>query len=162
MTCWHSGNRTYYGNVFYYQMDGNNNHNAIVVDFVKEGDLTTGMVNLNLSVYENQVNLRNSSASAEQVPLTDMQFSVTSNETYQGMTDGRGNAVIKSFKGVIGGVYSMILYQPGRAGTGTWNLSIRGNRPVVFVYLLLPECPPIRTGLPQELMELRPTRVILI
>ncbi len=115
VTCWHSGNRTYYGNVFYYQMDGNSNHNAIVVDFVKEGDLTTGMVNLNLSVYENQVNLRNSSASAEQVPLTDMQFSVTSNETYQGMTDGRGNAVIKSFKGVIGGVYSMILYQPGES-----------------------------------------------
>lgn len=115
VTCWHSGSRTYYGNTFYYQMDGNSNHNAIVVDFVKKDDLATAKVNLNLSVYENQVNLRNSSAAADLVPLKDMQYATTTAQTYQGTTDSSGNTNIKDFEGVIGGTYSMMLYQPGES-----------------------------------------------
>lgn len=115
VTCWYSGNRTYYGNTFYYQMDGNSQHNAIMVDFLKESDVTTETVDLKLSVYENQVNLRNSSAFAEPVPLTDMQLVATSGKTYEVTTDKSGKAFIKDFKGVVGGTYSLMIYQTGKS-----------------------------------------------
>lgn len=113
VTCWYSGNRTYYGNTFYYQMDGNSNHNGIIVDFLKKSDIKTANVDLELSVYENEVNLRNSSFAANPIPLTDMQFATTSDKTYQGTTDKDGKFVIPSFAGVIGGTYSMMLYKTG-------------------------------------------------
>lgn len=128
VTCWYSGNRTYYGNTFYYQMDGNSKHNNIIVDFLKKGDIQSASVNLELSVYENEVNLRNSSFDASSIPLADMQFAATSGKSYQGTTDAEGKTVIENFEGVIGGTYSMILYKTGENRYRYVEFEFTGNK----------------------------------
>lgn len=114
VTCWHSGYRTYFGNVFYYQMDGISKHNNILVEFIKESELQTVDVALELKLYENQVNLREKGAMDAAVPLTDMQVSTTSGTTYQETTNQEGKLTFQKFKGVKDGIYSMMLYQPGQ------------------------------------------------
>lgn len=128
VTCWYSGNRTYYGNTFYYQMDGNSKHNNIIVDFLKKSDIQSASVNLELSVYENEVNLRNSSFDAASIPLADMQFAATTGKTYQGTTDAEGKTVIENFEGVIGGTYSMILYKAGENRYRYVEFEFTGNK----------------------------------
>lgn len=128
VTCWYSGNRTYYGNTFYYQMDGNSKHNNIIVDFLKKSDIRSASVNLELSVYENEVNLRNSSFDAVSIPLADMRFAATSGKTYQGMTDAEGKTVIENFEGVIGGTYSMMLYKTGENRYRYVEFEFTGNK----------------------------------
>lgn len=113
-TCWHSGYRTYFGNTFYYQMDGISDHNNILVEFIKDSELQTENVNLEMTLYENQVNLREKGAMDTAVPLTEMQMVTTSGTTYQETTDQSGKLTIKNFKGVKDGIYSMMLYQPGQ------------------------------------------------
>lgn len=128
VTCWYSGNRTYYGNTFYYQMDGNSKHNDIFVDFLKKSEIRTANVNLELSVYENEVNLRNSSFDAVCKPLADMQYAAASGKSYQGTTDTEGKAVIQNFEGVIGGTYSMMLYKNGENRYRYVEFEFTGNK----------------------------------
>lgn len=128
LTCWYSGNRVYYGNTFYYQMDGNGKHNEIVVDFIEKSDIKTTSMSLDLSVTENQVNLRNSSAFADTLPLAGMDYVTTAGETYKGTTDQNGNARIDHFEGVVGGTYSMLLYKNGENRYRYVEYKFTGNR----------------------------------
>ena len=128
ITCWYSGNRVYYGNTFYYQMDGNGKHNEIVVDFIEKGNVKTASTALDFTITENQVNLRNSSAFADAVPLAGLDYVTTSSQTHKGTTGQDGNAHIDDFEGVIGGTYSMLLYENGQNRYRYVEYEFTGNR----------------------------------
>lgn len=113
LTCWHSGSRTYYGDVLYYMMDGNSDHNTIVVDFVKKSSVTTARSNYTVSLLENEVNLRTGSAYAKEDPLADANIVVTTGQRYEAETDENGKALLSGFEAVVGGVYSMMVYREG-------------------------------------------------
>lgn len=107
VTKWMSNGREYYGDVFYYQLDGNSDNNSFTVDFVKE-NTKTETINGALSVTD--ANLRNSALSTSH-PLEYTEYSVTSSENYTGRTDEEGTYTIENFTGVEGGTYSMaVLY----------------------------------------------------
>lgn len=107
VTKWTSNGREYYGDVFYYQLDGNADNNSFTVDFVKE-NTKTETINGALSVTD--ANLRNSALSTSH-PLEYTEYSVTSSENYTGRTDEEGTYTIENFTGVEGGTYSMaVLY----------------------------------------------------
>jgi len=110
ITCWRSKNRTYYGNVFYYMMDGNSDHNQIEVDFIKKSSLTTAKVDYAVTLVENEVNIRTGSANANLLPITDHTVVVTSGKTYEAKTDAAGTVVLSGFEGVVGGTYSLMAY----------------------------------------------------
>lgn len=115
LTCWYSGYRTYYGDTFYYQMDGNIEHNSIKVDFIKKGDasIETKTTDLDLLLYESEVNLRNNMANVNRIPLSDIQVVTSTGETYKATTDQNGKTVLKNFEGVVGGMYSMMIFKNG-------------------------------------------------
>ncbi len=110
ITRWQSDGRYYYGNTFYYQLDGNANHNWITVEFVPESSLTvkTGTVSGTLYVYD--VELRSSGES--KMMLTGNNYSVFSDKEYSGVSDANGRYTLENFTAVEGGTYSvMVLYR---------------------------------------------------
>ncbi|MDO4175163.1 MAG: hypothetical protein Q4D42_10410, partial [Eubacteriales bacterium] len=107
VTKWTSNGREYYGDVFYYQLDGNADNNSFTVDFVKE-NTKTETISGALSVTD--ANLRNSALSTSH-PLQYTEFSTSASENYTGRTDEEGTYTIENFTGVEGGTYSMaVLY----------------------------------------------------
>lgn len=107
-----SGGEYYYGNVFYYKLDGNPDHNIVYVDFVEagaaEGKQTTGTLSGTLK--RAYVETRTGGSTAW-VPMANTTVTVTSDKTYTAVTDADGNFSIADFAGVSGKSYSMsVLY----------------------------------------------------
>ncbi len=109
---WMSAGREFYGNTFYYKLDGNANHNTIVLEFVSEDSAVTVDLKGVLSVAD--VDLRTKYASMLRMAFT--QFFITSDVTHKVVTDANGEFCIKDFKGVPGKTYSMMVSYDGAIG----------------------------------------------
>ncbi|MBE6678270.1 MAG: hypothetical protein E7597_05710 [Ruminococcaceae bacterium] len=113
---WISGGREYYGNTFYYKLDGNSTHNMIVLEFVDSADLVTVDLTGVLSISD--VDLRTKYASSLRMAFT--KFFITSDTTYNTVTDAKGEFCIENFKGVPGKTYSMMVSYDGAIGYATF------------------------------------------
>ncbi len=118
VTRWQSDGRVYYGNTFYYQLDGNANHNWITVEFVPESSLSmkTGTVSGTLYVYD--VELR--SCMETKMLLTGNKYSVFSDKEYSGTSDASGKYTLENFTAVEGGTYSMMVIYRDMVGYATF------------------------------------------
>lgn len=105
VTQWSSNGRVYYGDVFHYQLDGNPDNNVITVDFVK-AEQSTADVDGALSLTETNLFMTSLSGSK---PVANTEWSVISSAEYTGRTDSLGRYTIKDFRGVKGGIYSMLV-----------------------------------------------------
>ena len=86
MTLWESAGRYFYGNTFYYQLDGNPDHNTVSVDFVAADTVTDSALTGILYQAEKELRLGNSSY----VPMANTQLTIVADEIYQVTTDERG------------------------------------------------------------------------
>ena len=115
---WVSGGREYYGNTFYYKLDGNATHNMIYLYFEKAD--TVGMITKDftgvLSIAD--VDLRTKFSSSLRMAYTT--FFITSDTTYKAVTDAKGEFCIQNFKGVPGKTYSMMVSYDDAIGYATF------------------------------------------
>lgn len=110
VTRWYSDGRVYYGNTFYYQLDGDPNHNSIRVEFIAKDRLETKTAALNGTLFVYDAELRTNGRS--QKLLTEKQYTVSSDKLYSGVSDADGKFTVESFTAVVGGTYSMmVLYR---------------------------------------------------
>ncbi len=128
-TRWHvKGSKDYYyGDVFYYQLDGNPAHNIVYVDFLSEAELkaeglTVSTRTLEGSLKQSYVEARNGNVT-QIIAMDETTLSVNSSviETTNGnrasvafsdVTNKKGEFTLENFKGVEGGTYSvMVLYK---------------------------------------------------
>ncbi len=109
---WTSAGREFYGNTFYYKLDGNATHNTIVLEFVSADDLVTVDLTGVLSVAD--VDLRTKYASYLRMAFT--KFYITSDANYSVTTNAKGEFCIENFKGVPGKTYSMMVSYDGAIG----------------------------------------------
>ncbi len=109
---WTSAGREYYGNTFYYKLDGNVNHNTIVLEFVSADDLVTVDLTGVLSIAD--VDLRTKYASYLRMAYT--KFFITSDTNYSVTTNATGEFRIENFRGVPGKTYSMMVSYDGVIG----------------------------------------------
>lgn len=118
ITRWISDSRVFYGNTYYYQLDGNANHNWIKVDFIPESSvsLRTGTLRGNLSVGDVQLRTMTDSTAA----LSNVTFTVYADKAYTGTTDANGNYSIPNFTAVEGGSYSMQVIYRNMIGYATF------------------------------------------
>lgn len=105
ITKWESDGRVYYGDTFYYQLDGNANHNWITVEFVPKSSLSMKIGTLRGTMNVADVQLRTCTDTT--VPLANVDFVIYADKEYTGTTDEKGNFTVSNFYGVIGGTYSM-------------------------------------------------------
>lgn len=116
VTKWHAKGTDYYGNVFYYQLNGNPDHNTVTVDFVKE---TTATSTLSGSLYRADVNLR-TGVTSRNIPMANTKIDITADKTYSATTDENGVFSIPDFVGVEGGVYSVAVTYENAIGYTTF------------------------------------------
>lgn len=109
----------FYGNIFYYQLDGNPTHNIIEVDFVP---CTMETVQAGIALKQAYAEARLNGTS-KWVPMANTTISFTANEMYTFTTDEQGNASIE-FKGVPGMYTASVLYEDG---VGYVTLDLRGT-----------------------------------
>lgn len=126
ITRWNSDGRYYYGDIFYYQLDGNPNHNWITVDFIRESSLSmaTGTVSGVLEIYD--MELRTATSSKKELKQKDYIF-YGDHATYSGTTDDKGKYTLENFKGVKGGTYSVALVNGSTISYATFIPFADGN-----------------------------------
>lgn len=105
VTRWISDSRVFYGNTYYYQLDGNANHNWIKVEFVRASSVTQRTGTLRGTLTVGDVQLRSLTDST--VPLSNVSFTIYADKEYTGTTDENGNYSISDFTAVVGGNYTM-------------------------------------------------------
>ena len=116
VTRWESAGRYFYGNTFYYQLDGNPDHNTVSVDFVAADTVTDSALTGILYQAETELRLGNSSY----VPMANTQLTIVADEIYQVTTDENGGFSIPGFAGVAGGIYSVAVNYPSAIGYTTF------------------------------------------
>lgn len=118
ITEWTSDGRTFYGNTYYYQLDGNSNHNWIKVDFVPVSSVTqrTGTLRGTLTVGDVQLRMVTDST----VPLSNVSFTIYADKEYTGTTDENGNYSVSDFTAVVGGNYTMQVVYRDMIGYATF------------------------------------------
>ncbi len=123
ITVWESNGRTYYGDTFNYQLDGNANNNTITVDFVKESDVTLSTGTISGYLSRKDTNLLNGTSADIVLANSQYVMTVSQDNPYAGSTDENGYFEIQNFKGVVGGSYSMAVSYQDKTGyvTFTYN-----------------------------------------
>lgn len=104
VTQWDVDGTKYYGDVFYYQLDGHPDNNLVEVDF-PAADTLTATTTLTGTLTRADVELR--SENTVYRPMAYTQITITADKTYTATTDSSGNFSIPNFTGVKGGTYSM-------------------------------------------------------
>lgn len=108
VTVWTAGDKTFYGDAFYFQLEGDENRNNITVDFVSESSLSVtngSIIGTVLRVDRNYL-----TGAESKIALSGASISITgSSGTYTTKADGDGNFIIENFRGVPGGTYSVAI-----------------------------------------------------
>ena len=115
VTRWNVAGTYYYGDVFYYQLDGNPDHNKITVDFVS-ASTTANTLSGTLLVAD--VELRTGGSSY--LPMANTEISITADKTYTATTDENGDFSISGFTGVNDAVYSAAVKYENAIGYTTF------------------------------------------
>lgn len=107
VTRWTSNGRTYYGNTFYYQLDGYADNNTIMVAFIPEKELQMETVTFSGTVNYYDCVLRDLTSTTK--PLSEASYIITAGQEYSGKSGTDGSFSIPNFKAVKGGTYSMMV-----------------------------------------------------
>ncbi len=107
VTRWTSNGRTYYGNTFYYQLDGYADNNTIMVAFIPETELQMETVTFSGTVNYYDCVLRDLTSTTK--PLSEASYIITAGREYSGKSGADGSFSIPEFKAVKGGTYSMMV-----------------------------------------------------
>ncbi|MBQ8587555.1 MAG: S-layer homology domain-containing protein [Oscillospiraceae bacterium] len=107
VTRWTSNGRTYYGNTFYYQLDGYADNNTVMVAFIPETDLQMETITFSGTVNYYDCVLRDLTSTTK--PLSEANYIITAGQEYSGKSGSDGSFSIPDFKAVKGGTYSMMV-----------------------------------------------------
>ncbi len=136
ITVWGSDSNYYFGDIFYYQLDGNEANSNVSVRFLAEGALldandasskiTLATEKISGKLVRSDMNYFDKSVA--NIPLSNTHYTITtSHGIYSGVTDENGNYAIDDFTGVVGGIYSMAVSYQGRIGYITFEYDGAGN-----------------------------------
>ena len=107
VTKWTSNGRIYYGDTFFYQLDGVSENNAFTVDFVSTSEVTCTSTELTGTISKRVGNLAGGTIAI--TPMANAKFTITADKVYEGTTDKNGKFAVSGFTGVAGGKYSMVI-----------------------------------------------------
>lgn len=107
VTRWTSNGRTFYGNTFYYQLDGFADNNTLMVGFIPEAELQMETVTFSGTVNYYDCVLRDLTSTTK--PLSEANYIITAGQEYSGKSGSDGSFSIPDFKAVKGGTYSMMV-----------------------------------------------------
>ena len=130
VTCWKTNqqeingtlvyNDVYYGDVFYYQLNGNPDFNTVVVEFIPKSELK--MATATISGYLNVRDVELATLRSTLIPLDSAMYNITGTKNYSGNTTsaegtkGAGYFKLEDFEYVEGGTYSIMASYKGSFG----------------------------------------------
>ncbi len=137
ITRWTAGYEIYYGDTFYYQLDGIAEHNNITVDFISEKELNIQSFDITGYIYYNYVTLESNIATSIYLSNTTLTVTgnvvagtgntVTSKGVYTAKTDENGKYTISGFEGVEGGKYTVTVPYNNGIGYATITLGSKSS-----------------------------------